>query len=485
MPEIGEVARVVHYLRKHLVGRTIASCTATADDIVYGKVGTTAEAFQNALTGRTVTGADQQGKYFYMTLDRPPHAVMHFGMTGWMKFDSEDTHYYKQAKAKDGKEVEEEWPPKYAKFVVRCEEGSVGGEEREAVEAAFVDARRLARIRLVDCPEAEIRQHSPLKENGPDPVRDKDVVTVEWLSQLLGRKRVPVKALLLDQANLSGVGNWVADEVLYQARIHPEQYSNTFNTSQIKDLHDALIGVCTLAVETLADSKQFPDTWLMKYRWDKGKKDANVLPNGDKIVHLKVGGRTSAIVPSVQKKTAEVAGDVDEEGGEAKPAKGRKRKSKAAEDDEADEEEVDAKPPAAKKGRGSKKVKAEPEEEEIDQKPTAKQGRGSKKAKAEPEEEKEDAKPAAEKKSSGRGKKQAAAANGVKDGDVEVQTNGGAEAAEDNVTELDEDASKPANKASKGKKAATTTTTTKKGAAKPAAAAATSNGARRSARTRV
>jgi formamidopyrimidine-DNA glycosylase len=51
----------------------------------------------------------------------------------------------------------------------------------------------------------------------------------------------------------------------------------------------------------------------MKHRWDKGKKGANVLPNGEKIIHLKVGGRTSAVVPSVQKKTGPVAGDVKEE----------------------------------------------------------------------------------------------------------------------------------------------------------------------------
>jgi formamidopyrimidine-DNA glycosylase len=50
---------------------------------------------------------------------------------------------------------------------------------------------------------------------------------------------------------------------------------------------------------------------LMKHRWNKGKKDSNVLPNGEKIIHLKVGGRTSAVVPSVQKKTGPVAGDVD------------------------------------------------------------------------------------------------------------------------------------------------------------------------------
>lgn len=148
----------------------------------------------------------------------------------------------------------------------------------------------------------------------------------------------------------------MADEVLYQARIHPEQYSNTFDAEQIKRLHESIVSVCTTACETLADSEQFPETWLMKYRWDKGKKDSNVLPNGEKIVHLKVGGRTSAIVPSVQKKTAS-AGDVDSaKVSEAeKPAKGRKRKVKS--EDEGDDGE-DEKKPAVKKGAARGRWKA-------------------------------------------------------------------------------------------------------------------------------
>ena len=239
MPEIGEVAHTVHNLVTHLVRRTITKVNATPDDIVYGKVGTTAEAFQSAVQGRRVTGAAQQGKYFYMTFDRPPHAVCHLGMTGWVVFKGMGNRYYKQGLESEGedeggkkkkKEEEQQWPPKYAKFVLKSDKETIDGVEKAEVEAAFIDPRRLARIRLVDCPEEEIRQHSPLKENGPDPVRDKDIVTVEWLTALLSRKKVPVKALLLNQANISGIGNWVADEILYQARLHPEQYSNTFST---------------------------------------------------------------------------------------------------------------------------------------------------------------------------------------------------------------------------------------------------------------
>ncbi|KAG9743181.1 hypothetical protein KCU75_g15425, partial [Aureobasidium melanogenum] len=220
-----------------------------------------------------------------------------------------------------------------------------------------------------------VAQHYTAKENGPDPVIDKDILTEAWLEEKLKSKKVPIKALLLDQANISGIGNWVADEILYQARIHPEQYSYTFSSAQIAALHKAMMDVCGTAVGVLADSSQFPETWLMKYRWDKGKKDKNVLPNGDKIVHLKVGGRTSAIVPRLQKKTGKVAGDVDsadevledaansQEETTPKKAKATKAKAKKAETISKDETvEEDSK---SKRTRTTKR-KAEPEDEGSD-----------------------------------------------------------------------------------------------------------------------
>ncbi|TKA75208.1 hypothetical protein B0A49_02406 [Cryomyces minteri] len=362
MPEIGEVARIVHYLRKHLVNRTIAAVQVQEDDIIYGKVGTSAEAFKAAITGKKVLGARQQGKYFWLEMSSPPHPLMHFGMTGWMKFSNDDSAYYKPTKAD-----EDTWPPKYWKFVLETE-----GKGGEKCEAAFVDSRRLARIRLVDVPAEEMRKTTPLKENGPDPVIDKDVLTLEWLSDKMKSKRVPVKALLLDQANISGVGNWVADEVLYQARIHPEQYSNTLGEEQLKRLHDSLVSVCTTAVETRAESSQFPDTWLMKHRWNKGKKEGNVLPNGDKIIHITVGGRTSAVVPNVQKKSGPVAADVPSEvdgeqsggeaGGEEEAKKPKKSRGKAAAKSKGDGEAHAKEPVRASKRGQSKKTYAEDDE---------------------------------------------------------------------------------------------------------------------------
>lgn len=131
-------------------------------------------------------------------MSSPPHPLMHFGMSGWIDMKSYDTKYFTPRKAADVKE----WPPKYWKFVLKS-------KEEPENETAFVDFRRFARIRLIDCDADNIRNLSPLVENGPDPVQDADILTEAWLKEKLHSKRVPVKALLLDQANISGIGNWV------------------------------------------------------------------------------------------------------------------------------------------------------------------------------------------------------------------------------------------------------------------------------------
>jgi formamidopyrimidine-DNA glycosylase len=125
MPEIAEVARMVHYIRKHLVGKTIASCTAANDDNVYGKVGTSGPEFQKHMTGNKVVGAGQQGKYFWMIMSKPPHPVIHFGMSGWIDFKSEHTYYYRP---KAGEEPGD-WPPKFWKFYLETKPEK--GQEKE------------------------------------------------------------------------------------------------------------------------------------------------------------------------------------------------------------------------------------------------------------------------------------------------------------------------------------------------------------------
>jgi formamidopyrimidine-DNA glycosylase len=104
----------------------------------------------------------------------------------------------------------------------------------------------------------------------------------------------------LDQSFSAGVGNWVADEVLYQAMIHPGQYSNTLTEKELDELYNKLKFVCETAVSVEADESKFPEDWLMKYRWNKGKKTNQQLPDGTSLKFEKHGGRTSAFAPSRQ-----------------------------------------------------------------------------------------------------------------------------------------------------------------------------------------
>ncbi|KAK4147493.1 Formamidopyrimidine-DNA glycosylase N-terminal domain-containing protein [Dichotomopilus funicola] len=362
MPEIAEIARVVHYLRLHLVGKTIKFAKAIEDTSVFGKVGTSGEEVEKALTGRKVLSAGTQGKYFWLVLDKPPHPVMHFGMTGWMHIKGDRTaytNYYKKMKP----EELDAWPPKHWKFHLKT--------EQPAVEVAFTDPRRFGRVRLVDCPGESIRKFSPLVENGPDPVVDTDVFTKDYLRGKMRSRRVPIKALILDQTVISGVGNWVGDEVLYQAKLHPEQYCDDFSDEQVDKLFEAIRYVCQFAVDKLGDSDQFPQDWLFHYRWGKGQKGAaGHLPNGEKLAFITVGGRTSCYAPEVQKKSGRVAPGAKEElvesdQEEQKPKKTARAKAVKVEDEK----------PSSKK----RKVKEEQSPVKGDQPPP--DGRPAKKGK--------------------------------------------------------------------------------------------------------
>ncbi|KAF3929183.1 hypothetical protein AA313_de0202493 [Arthrobotrys entomopaga] len=311
-----------------------------------------------AMKGKKIVDAKQQGKYFWIVMDSPPHPLMHFGMTGWITFNQAPEAHYRAEMADDNDDDESsrkkiDWPPRFMKFELEME--GDGGDNK----VAFTDPRRLGRIRLINVEADKIRKVSPLKENGPDPVVDG--LDEKWFRGVLKKRKVPVKALLLDQAFISGVGNWVGDEILFHARIHPEQYTNTLSDEQEKQLFESTMYICKTACGLLGDSSKFPADWLFKYRWGKGKK-GNKLPSGEKIDFVKVGGRTSAYVKTRQKATGGTAVKVEPAGSEEEEDSGEEVK-KSAKKRKAIKDEEDEETPAkkGKKGPTSKGVKAEKE----------------------------------------------------------------------------------------------------------------------------
>ena len=118
-------------------------------------------------------------------------------------------------------------------------------------------------------------------------------------SDLLAERSAPVKALLLDQSFAAGVGNWIADEVLYQARIAPRRPARSLSRDEARRLRGALQSVVGTAVAARADSDRFPRRWLFHRRW--GRDTTAVTARGEKIRHDTIGGRTTAWVPAVQR----------------------------------------------------------------------------------------------------------------------------------------------------------------------------------------
>ncbi|TEB39100.1 AtMMH-1 [Coprinellus micaceus] len=310
MPELPEVERAAKVLRDMAKGKRIESVETFEDAIVFS--GTTHEGFKNAVIGRVVADAQRYGKVLYMTLGgKGKHPVLHFGMTGVLQVRGNAPTYYRENGRK--KANVDEWPPRFTKFVLRlvpvdATEASSSANSLTAVgdspsptEIAFLDPRRLARIRLCSSPLTE----APISELGFDPILS--MPPLETFAAAVHKRSCPIKALLLDQSFSAGVGNWVADEILYHARVHPEQRCNTLSNEQIKEIYEKTIYVPRTAVDVNADDSLFPDNWLFKHRWGKGKKKGNsdvplLLPSGEAatIKWVTVGGRTSAFVVELQ-----------------------------------------------------------------------------------------------------------------------------------------------------------------------------------------
>lgn len=294
MPELGEVGHAVALLRKYLLGKTINRITAFPDDIVLVKP-LDAAVLERVLKNTKVTDVGRNGKYFWFEVDRSKSILLHFGMTGWIHVNGVSTHFIPMEgggdkKLKAGIKEQPLWPPKFTKFIIHTNDS----------EIAFKDARRLSRVRLFESPAAQISELEPLKSLGVDWSQGPIPAIDEFLA-LLKKRRVAVKALLLDQSVFSGIGNWMADEILFQSRIHPAQYCPTLSPDQAEKLYAQVREVCHIALETEANVKEFPPSWLMLHRWGKGrKKEAARTPEGYNLEFVTVGGRTSCFAPELQ-----------------------------------------------------------------------------------------------------------------------------------------------------------------------------------------
>lgn len=279
MPELPEV----EYGRKVAAsvgeGRQIVQARGNEDTIVFD--GVRLDRFNRALEGALIKGVKRKGKYLWFELDRRPWPVVHFGMTGSFRVPHSQPL---RLEADGNRSLSEEWPPRFMKFHWTFDDGG---------ELVFVNKRRLGRVRLLEDPEHE----GAIAKLGFDPFLE--LPSLGEFEQRLARRKGTLKGVLLDQSFAAGVGNWIADEVLYQAKLDPRRRVPSLDRDELKTLLRTLGQVIRSAVKVDADKSRFPKSWLFHYRW--GKQADIKTPNGDAIEHVTVAGRTTAWVPAVQK----------------------------------------------------------------------------------------------------------------------------------------------------------------------------------------
>ena len=112
------------------------------------------------------------------------------------------------------------------------------------------------------------------------------------------RARSPIKAVLLMQERFPGIGNWMADEVLWRAGLHPRALAGRLGPKSVARLHATLREVCRDALRVIGkDWSDPPDSWLFNHRWEKGGRCPRTR---GPLLHATIGGRTTCWSPRRQ-----------------------------------------------------------------------------------------------------------------------------------------------------------------------------------------
>jgi formamidopyrimidine-DNA glycosylase len=265
MPELPDVELYKRYLDQHALRQTIER-VAVNDARILGELA--APAFVARLTGNRFEETRRHGKHLLVRLRRDGWLALHFGMTGGLA-------YFRDA-ADD---------PRYDR--VRFDFAGGG-------HLAYVNRRMLGRVGLADAAD-EFIQFEDLGPDALDPAFD-----LEAFTRAVARRRRDVKAVLTDQALLAGIGNIYADEILFQARLHPQTPATSLTDRQRAELFRQIKRVLQTAIECGAGAEQFlerlPDDYLLPHR-DKGGRCPRC---GQAIATLQSGGRTSYYCPRCQ-----------------------------------------------------------------------------------------------------------------------------------------------------------------------------------------
>ena len=281
MPELPEVETIRRQLAPRVAGTVIED--AEVLDPLWCSPADPA-AVEAQLRGRRIEAIGRRGKYLILALEGERFLVMHLRMTGNLLWIARDDAVNNP----------------YLRFRLALE----GGDSLQ-----FVDLRRFGTGVVVDGRESL----DPYLDSrlGPEPL-DQSFTPDVLRSQAAGRK-APVKAFLLAQDRIAGVGNIYADEALFRARIHPLKPAGKLRRDQIERLHQGIREALEAGIESFGASiDRYRDSngarGSMQDRFLIHRREGKPCPRcGATIVKIRAAGRGTYLCPRCQRAPARSA----------------------------------------------------------------------------------------------------------------------------------------------------------------------------------
>ena len=229
MPELPEVETVTRGLKRLIVGKKIMSATADWPRSFPNDQAQVDE----FLIGARITGIERRGKAMIIGLSTKYSLVVHLRMTGQLVYVGESR--YGAGHPTDS--LLGRLPDKSTRVELSFSDKS---------KLFFNDQRKFGYMKLV--PTLEVPEMPFFKKLGPEPLVD-SFTTKEFAERIKRRLNTTVKAAILDQTVLAGVGNIYADEALFSAHIHPARRVKELDQAQMASLLDEIKKVMTLSID--------------------------------------------------------------------------------------------------------------------------------------------------------------------------------------------------------------------------------------------
>ncbi|QHC34112.1 bifunctional DNA-formamidopyrimidine glycosylase/DNA-(apurinic or apyrimidinic site) lyase [Komagataeibacter xylinus] len=282
MPELPEVETVMRGMRVHLEGHTISRASTHHTGLRWPFP----PGLARALEGQRIDGFARRGKYILITLSGGMVVVLHLGMSGRVLL-SRPTQAERAA------------PPALHEHLVI--------ETGEGARCGLVDPRRFGMVDLV--PVAGVEDHRLLAGMGPEPLGNR--FGGAWLAAKGRGRRTSIKALLLDQRVVAGLGNIYVSEALFRARIHPARAAGEISAAEYDELATEVRAVLEEAIaaggSSLRDYVQpdgelgyFQHAWRVYGREGLGCPDCPGPPACDGVERITQSGRSSFFCPRLQ-----------------------------------------------------------------------------------------------------------------------------------------------------------------------------------------